>query len=122
MTLLESITQAILKMEGGDNPKSINAQMIARYGVYNPGHLTWAGQKGAIPVTLGDRRWAGWPTYAEGVEGIRRDVAAKIRRGDTLEHLIGCYAPPNENNTLAYIAFVAKEAGIPTDKPIKEIA
>ena len=69
---VEAITQAILRQEGGSNPKSVHAAMVARFGLHNPGHLIWARQRGAQPVQLSPqgRLWAGWKTYAEGVEGV----------------------------------------------------
>lgn len=121
-SIIEAITQAIIKMEGGDKPKSINQTMIQRFGKYNPGHLIWAGQRLASPVSVGDREWAGWNTYEEGVHGIRNDVRAKINRGDTLTALISAYAPPTENNTKNYIDFVSKNSNIPADVALKVLA
>lgn len=98
---VEAITQAILRQEGGNNPKSVHAQMVARFGLHNPGHLIWARQRGAQPVQLSPqgRLWAGWKSYAEGVEGVRRQVRLDISRGLTLRELISKYAPASENNS-----------------------
>ena len=117
---VEAITQAILRQEGGSNPKSVHAAMVARFGLHNPGHLIWARQRGAQPVQLSSqgRLWAGWKTYAEGVEGVRRQVRLDISRGLTLRELISKYAPASENNTDQYIKNVAASTGLRGEEPI----
>lgn len=37
---------------------------------------------------------------------------------DTIRKIIGRWAPPNENNTAAYIAAVSQITGIPPDEPL----
>lgn len=117
---VEAITQAILRQEGGSNPKSVHAQMVARFGLHNPGHLIWARQRGAQPVQLSPqgRLWAGWKTYAEGVEGVRRQVRLDISRGLTLRELISKYAPVSEDNTERYIKNVAASTQLQENEPI----
>jgi hypothetical protein len=117
----EAISKAIIRQEGGANPKSVHAQMVARFGLHNPGHLVWARQRGAVPVRLSPKRrpWAGWKSYAEGVEGVRRQVRLDISRGLTLRQLISKYAPASENDTAAYIRNVGGLADLETDVPIQ---
>jgi hypothetical protein len=117
---VEAITQAILRQEGGNNPKSVHAAMVARFGLHNPGHLIWARQRGAQPVELSPqgRLWAGWKSYAEGVGGVRRQVRLDISRGLTLRELISKYAPASENNTDAYIRGVADWSHLEVDSPL----
>lgn len=118
---VEAITQAILRQEGGSNPKSVHAAMFARFGLHNPGHLIWARQRGARPVQLSPqgRLWAGWKSYAEGVEGVRRQVRLDISRGLTLRQLVSKYAPATENDTMTYLRNVAKKSTLEVDTPIR---
>ena len=118
---IEAITKAIIRQEGGTNPKSVHAQMVARFGLHNPGHLIWARQRGAQPVRLSPqgRLWAGWKSYEEGEEGVRRQVRLDISRGLTLRQLISKYAPASENDTAAYIRNVGGWADLQTDLPIQ---
>jgi len=118
--LVDSIAQAIIKMEGGELPYSVNQQLVKRYGVWNVGHLVWANQRGAKAYLLG-RLWAGWPTREQSVEGVRRQVKLDINNNHTLKSLISKYAPSNENNTKAYIAFVGAKTGINPDIKLKEL-
>jgi hypothetical protein len=134
----EAIVQGIIRQEGGDQPNSVNALLSARWGLWNVGHLVWAGQIGAVPCTTtrgrvakadvpalqkaGVRAWAGWPTREQSVDGVRRQVRLDISRGMTLAQLITKYAPASENHTAAYIANVAAWTGLPADKPLKEIS
>ena len=118
--LVESITQAIVKMEGGEMPSSVNQALVKRYGVWNVGHLIWANQRGAKAYLLG-RLWAGWPTREESVDGVRRQVKLDINNGHTLKSLISKYAPSSENKTDTYIKFVSAQAGIDPNIQLKEL-
>ncbi len=118
---VEAIAQAIIRQEGGSDPKSVHTHMVKRFGLHNPGHLVWARQRGAVPVRLSPngRLWAGWKSYAEGVEGVRRQVRMDISRGLTLRELISKYAPAKENDVAAYIHNVAAWSGMEIDVPIR---
>jgi hypothetical protein len=117
----DTIAAAIIRQEGGDKPKSVCQALVRSYGTWNVGHLVWAGQRGAKPCGIGGRMWAGWPTREASVEGVKRDVAAKIRRGDTLRQLITAYAPPIENATALYVRNVESWTGLPLDTQLKGI-
>lgn len=52
---------------------------------------------------------------AEGIAGAAHVVALHIAEGNSLAQLISIWAPPNENNTAAYIANVKAWAGIPNE-------
>jgi hypothetical protein len=118
---VEAITMAIIRQEGGTNPKSVHVAMVDRFGLHNPGHLIWARQRGAVPVRLTPkgRMWAGWKSYDDGVEGVRRQVRLDISRGLTLRQLISKYAPAAENDTAAYIRDVGGWADMQTEVPIQ---
>ena len=118
--LVNNIAQAIIKMEGGEKPSSINQQLVKKYNVWNVGHLVWAHQRGAKAYML-NRLWAGWPTRAESVDGVRRQVKLDINNNHTLTSLISKYAPASENNTKTYIRFVSSQAGIDPLIKLKEL-
>ena len=117
---LDVIGQAIVRMEGSLLPNSVNMTMVQKYGLWNVGHLVWAGQYGAQKVYLG-RDWAGWPSQEEAYAGLLRDIAAKARVGHTIRTGIEKYAPPNENNTEAYIAYIVNATGYPDYTPLSSV-
>jgi hypothetical protein len=84
----------------------------------NPGNLRFIGQAGA---TMGTSGFARFNTIDEGMVALANDLLAKLSgrssRGqlDTLRTLIGVYAPPNENDTGAYIAKLAQFIGVDPD-------
>lgn len=51
-------------------------------------------------------RFAAWPERGNGVAAAYRQIAAWIERGLTLRQVIELQAPPNENNTTAYLNMV----------------
>lgn len=112
MADIHTLANAIIRMEGSDDPKSINQQMVRKFNRWNVGHLTWANQRGAVPVYLGDRNWAGWPTREASYEGLLFQIRLDASRGQTLEQFIEKYAPPKENLTETYIQNVSKWTGI----------
>lgn len=115
MARYEDIADAIIQQEGAMLPGSVNMTMVSRYGYWNVGHLVWAGQTGAVPVRLGSRTWAGWPTYEDAYAGLIRQIKLDASRGKTLAEFIYKYAPPTENRTEDYIAYVSQRTGIPPD-------
>jgi hypothetical protein len=69
----------------------------------NPGNLRFADQPGA---TAG-KDFAIFPDFYAGRHALEADLKAKLSAGiDTVRDLITKYAPPNENNTEAYITTV----------------
>ena len=78
----------------------------------NPGNLEFRGQAGAAPES-GSGRFAKFNTQAEGVAALVKQLQRYGSRGlDTLEEIIGTYAPSSENNTQAYIAALSKRLGV----------
>lgn len=115
MATYKELADAIIQQEGAFNPRSVNMRMVTQQGLWNVGHLTWASQRGAVPVNIGGRLWAGWPTYEDAYDGLLRQLRAYANRGLTLEQMIYKYAPPQENPTESYVAFVSSRTGIPRD-------
>lgn len=115
MPTLRDLADAIIRQEGSMLPNSVNMRMVREHGLWNVGHLVWAGQRGAVPVNIGGRLWAGWPSYDEAYEGLMRQIRLDASRGLTLQQFIAKYAPETENQTATYIANVSAWTGIPPD-------
>lgn len=124
MGTIEDIINAIVRQEDPNNPKAVHARMLAQFGKHNPGHLVFAGQRGAVPITLstGGRAWAGWNSWQAGIQGIRNQIRLDARRGHTLESFIHKYAPASENPTSAYVRNVESWTGIPRYTPLAQVA
>ena len=71
---VEAIAQAIIRQEGGDNPKSVHAQMVVRLGLHNPG--IWSGPGSVERCLCGCRRKG-----ARGPGGSRMPKAWKVCAG-----------------------------------------
>lgn len=79
----------------------------------NPGNIEfraenpWRGQTGS------DGRFARFATPEAGIRALAIDVGTKYGRGlNTVEKIIGAYAPPGENDTAAYVRAVASALGV----------
>lgn len=77
----------------------------------NPGNLVFANQPGVSPKS---GRFAVFPTQNLGLFNLARQLGLHYyNRGDTtITKIITRWAPPNENDTAAYIASVSKQVGI----------
>ena len=74
----------------------------------NPGDLRYAGQAGAT----NEGGFASFKTLAEGIAASNKQLNLFASRGiNTIDKIIQKWAPPNENNTAAYKAYVAKFVG-----------
>lgn len=74
----------------------------------NPGDLRFAGQAGAE----NDNGFAKFKTLAEGIQASNRQLDLFAKRGiNTIDEIIAKWAPPSENNTPAYKAYVSKFVG-----------
>lgn len=121
MAGIDSLVAAIIRMEGSELANSVNMRMVRDFGLWNMGHLVWAGQTGARPVTINGRQWAGWPTREGSIEGIRRQIRLDASRNLTLRQFIYKYAPPTENRSEQYVNNVSLWTGYPPDTPLKFI-
>lgn len=125
-TPLDSVVGAILRMEGADQPNSVNATIQRTAGLYNPGHIeysSWSAAHGAQPVTIQGRTWAGWPTYDAGVDAVKA-LLAQYQRNDpgiTIQQAVFKYAPPNENDSALYARNLASWTGLPVDTPLASV-
>jgi hypothetical protein len=74
----------------------------------NPGDLRYAGQAGAT----NEGGFASFKTLAEGIAASNKQLNLFAARGiNTIDQIISKWAPPNENNTAAYKAYIAKVVG-----------
>ncbi len=120
MATYRELADAMIEFEGAMNPRSVNMAIYRTYGMWNAGHLTWAHQKGAVPVEVNGRLWAAWPTYEESVEGLIRQIKLDASRGMTLSEFVEKYAPREENPTDRYIEFVSRRTGIAPDQRLQD--
>jgi hypothetical protein len=82
----------------------------------NPGNLRFVGQRGA---SAGDKGFARFGSTVEGISALYRQLQIYSGRGlNTVSKIIGRWAPPNENNTAAYISAVSKSLGVDPNQPI----
>ena len=108
-----TILQAIGKMEGFGLPGSRATRNN------NPGNLNfvpWTKQHGAaleeIPASIKEQpRFAAFPSADQGWAALRYLLMARYK-GRTVAAAFNQYAPPGENDTNAYTAFVCKECGL----------
>lgn len=74
----------------------------------NPGDLRYAGQAGAT----NEGGFASFKTLAEGIAASNKQLNLFAARGiNTIDQIISKWAPPNENNTAAYKAYISKVVG-----------
>lgn len=83
----------------------------------NPGNLrpgdNWQGIAGTNNnfIVFSDMKW--------GTRALGTDLTNKFYRGlNTITKIINTYAPPSENNTIAYINAVSKSTGFGANAPL----
>ena len=83
----------------------------------NPGNLDFRHQEGAELEQHATPRFAKFKTMEDGVSAFARQMQLYASRGqDTVRSIISKYAPPNENNTVAYMNGLAKSLGVGVDQ------
>ena len=79
----------------------------------NPGNLVKSGIAWGGKVTGNDARFETFDSPESGVRALATNLLAYQRMGlDTVEKVIGRWAPPSENDTGAYVKKVAAEIGV----------
>ena len=73
--------------------------------------LDWLGK---VPHSYNtDKRFEQFIELKYGIRALYRDIINDVKKGqNTIYKLISSYAPPHENNTIAYISSVSKTTGI----------
>lgn len=102
---IEFIKKEIARIEG----YGVKGSLAQRQN--NPGNLKFVGQKNAV---LGAKGFAKFKTPQDGFNALHNQIVLDAKRGHTLETFLYKYAPPKENNTLKYIAFISATTGIPS--------
>jgi len=88
----------------------------------NPGDLRYAGQIGALPpASPNTEPIATFKSNAAGVTALFRQLWLQVAEGQTVRQIIAQWAPPNENNTGAYLQDVLNWTGLPADTPVLEL-
>src|SRR5206468_2986060 len=80
---------------------------------HNPGNLRhWSG----VPTVNG---FASFESDASGIAAMKKQLELYFGRGlNTLDSIIGTYAPSSENDTGAYISDVSGKTGFKHDQPL----
>lgn len=97
----------------------------------NPGNIRWSNDqwKGLIPKDqASDKSFCVFRTPEYGIRAMTRILRRYTQypgipnvgkpKIDTIREIISRWAPPNENNTEAYIQSVAKNVGVAANSPI----
>jgi hypothetical protein len=109
---MSKLAQAIAKEEGIDVPGSVPNRDN------NPGDLRHSPHSFHTPS---DPNGIGQiPTRAQGWEDLVRQLTLFAQRGLTLQQAIYEFAPPNENNSAGYLAFVCNELGVPSSTLVSQ--
>jgi len=84
----------------------------------NPGNLRLAGQPGAVE---GEGGFAAFASPGQGLRALTRQVVLDTQTRDmSLEDFLNKYAPPSENETNRYIAFVERQTGLDAKGKVPE--
>jgi hypothetical protein len=87
----------------------------------NPGNI----ESGPFTRTHGaigsDGRFAVFPNEATGMAAIVALLRSRYYSGQSIAEVIKKYAPPNENDTRAYIARVQRQTGLPADTVVSAL-
>src|SRR5580658_282934 len=109
---MSKLAQAIAKEEGIDVPGSVPNRDN------NPGdlrHSPHSFHTPSDPNAIGQI-----PTRAEGWEDLERQLTLFAQRNLTLQEAIYEFAPPTENNSAGYLAFVCNELGVPSSTLVSQ--
>lgn len=84
----------------------------------NPGNLRYVGQAGAVSGASG---FARFPTPEAGFQALLNQIALDTSRGLTLKSYLYKFAPPKENDTHAYLSYVANRLNVAPDIPMTQV-
>jgi hypothetical protein len=117
---MRKLMELIRQKEGSESPESANQ----KFALNNPGHLKFAGQVGAVPTGPRDeegRQWAQFPNEAAGASALAKQLGLYGKRGLSLNDAMAKYAPPQENDTQAYINNISSGMGVSPQAKMAEI-
>lgn len=88
----------------------------------NPGNIEYGDFAKSLGAVGTDGRFAVFPSYEAGRQAKEQLIFSSPRYQNlTLEQAISRYAPPNENNTSAYLNQVVRGSGIPASTLMSQI-
>lgn len=108
--------------QGVENAAGAVADLLLPRGIrnHNPGNIRRTGDQwqGMAPVQT-DSAFVQFVSPEYGIRALARVLLNYSNRGlRTVRQIIGTWAPPNENDTGAYVAQVARALGVGPDDPI----
>ncbi|OAN48941.1 hypothetical protein [Magnetospirillum moscoviense] len=114
--------------EGGNKTKT-HVDGEAAWRNNNPGNIKWDGKrdpeffKDKLGAIGSDGTFAVFPEREDGL-GAKTKLMKVDRKykGTTISEAMHLYAPPNENNTKAYLEFIKQKTGIDTSKKVDELS
>lgn len=86
----------------------------------NPLNLKFAGQTESTGPD--DKGFAIFPTPMAGWRAAHAQIKLDMSRGLTLKQFIFKFAPPNENDTNAYLQFICEKLGVYPDEYLSTIS
>lgn len=110
MAVIDSLAQAIQKIEGYYPPGGNYPSGSVAYRNNNPGNLRFANQSGATGQD--SQGFAIFDNYGDGYSALQNQISLDASRGLTLSEFVNKYAPPSENNTSSYLNQVSDSTGI----------
>lgn len=85
----------------------------------NPGNIEYGPFARAMGATGSDGRFAIFPDLQTGTNALSQLMRSYQRRGfNTIDKIVGRYAPAHENNTSAYGNFLSNQLGVGRDQPL----
>jgi hypothetical protein len=78
----------------------------------NPGNIVWGDYAAGLGALQGLGGFAKFDSPIQGLSAMLRLLAGSSYRFCTIAEAIARYAPPEENDTESYIAFVCLETGL----------
>jgi hypothetical protein len=91
---------------------------------HNPGDLRYASQLNATTPGwdgTGTPPIATFPNDAMGITALCRQLYLQVAQGQTVRQLISQWAPPNENDTSAYLQNILTWTQLPADTPVLDL-
>jgi hypothetical protein len=111
-TLMSKLAQAIAKMEGYGIPSALPTRDNNPGDLRHSPHSSHEGE-GSNDIGIID-------TAADGWADLEHQLQLYAQRGMTVSQAIYEFAPPNENNTAEYLAFVCSAVGCDPSTPVAE--
>jgi len=114
-------SQNTIIYDHADGSKDVRQGGTRTWRLNNPGAIEY-GQHARSHGAIGtDGRFAIFPHEATGIAALDALLSRQDYQAKSVDKTIEDYAPPNENNTAAYKAFVARRLGAPGTTPLSQL-